>query len=142
MKSRLARAHQLEHPDLFQYLLPEKGDGVPDESWLLSHANVLIVAGFDPHANLYSSLMYYLAKYPEKLRIAAVEVRDTFRSYGDIVSEPLQKLTYMQAVINEALRIHTNAAFGLPRLSPGTAVDGYFVPAGVSIRLCVSPLLC
>jgi hypothetical protein len=55
MKKRIGRTDELEHPDLFQYLLPQNPEDIPDEDWLLAHANVLIVAGFDPHANLYPS---------------------------------------------------------------------------------------
>ncbi|KAF2185491.1 cytochrome P450 [Zopfia rhizophila CBS 207.26] len=133
MRKRIARKGQLEHQDLFQYLLPEKSESVPDEDWLLSHANVLIVAGFDPHANLYPSIIYYLGKNLDKLRFAQVEVREAFQSYNEITSEPLVKLRYLQAVINESLRMHTNAAFGLPRLCPGTTVDGHYIPKGTTV---------
>jgi cytochrome P450 len=133
VRERLARSGRLEHPDLFECLLP-KGEPIPAEDWLLSQANVLIVAGFDPHTNLSSSALYFLASNPTKLEIAASEIRDTFQTYESIKFDPLQKLKYLQAVIDESLRIHTNAAFGLPRVCPGATVDGHEIPKGVSFH--------
>lgn len=51
---------------------------MPNEDWLLSHANVLIVAGFVPHANLYPSVIYYLCKHPKRLAVAVDEVRAAY----------------------------------------------------------------
>ncbi|KAJ5691436.1 cytochrome P450 [Penicillium malachiteum] len=45
-------------------------------------------------------------------------------------------MKYLQAVIDESLRIHTNAAFGLPRRSSGHDVDGTFVPSAVTVQTC------
>lgn len=47
-------------------------------------------------------------------------------------SEALQPLPYLHAVIEETLRLHTNGAFGLPRISPGATVDGHYIAKGVS----------
>jgi cytochrome P450 len=133
MRRRIAQKDELSHADLFQYLMPEDGKIEPDEEWLLSHANVLMVAGFDPHANLFSSIFYFLSKHREKLELAVDEIRGSFESYDEINLEALQSLRYLQAVIDESLRIHTNAAFGLPRVCPdGAVVDGCVVPPGVS----------
>lgn len=131
MKNRLTNRDKLEHPDIFEYLMPEKGQPDPSEDWLLSHANVLIVAGFDLLANLSTSIIYFLTKHPEKLRLMATEVRDAFTSYDEIVSEPLQRLKYLHAVMEESLRLYINAAFGLPRLCPGATIDDHVVPKGV-----------
>ena len=131
VRDRLARTNQLEHPDLFLYLLSDKKEPFPKEEWLLSHANVLIVASFDPIANVSSSVIYFLTKHPDKLHVLVKEIRESFGTYQEVVSETLQNVKYPQAVINEALRLHTNAAFGLPRQCPGTLIDGYLVPKGV-----------
>jgi cytochrome P450 len=136
MRRRITQKDELSHPDLFQYLMPEDGKIEPDEEWLLSHANVLMVAGFDPHANLFSSIFYFLSKNRDKLQLAVEEIRKSFESYDEISSDALQNLKYLQAVIDESLRIHTNAAFGLPRVCPeGAVVDGCVVPPGVSYPL-------
>lgn len=107
---------------------------MPTEEWLLAQANVLIVAGFDPITNLLSAVVYYLCKSPVKTQRLAQEIREAFLSYDDINADALQNLKYLQAVLDEGLRIHTNAAFGLPRLSPGPDVDGHYIPKGVCIN--------
>lgn len=134
VRARVDRRNNLRHPDYIQHLLPPAADEkqeLPDEEWLLAQANVLIVAGFDPITNLLSAVVYYLGKCPDKMKRLVQEIREAFSSYDDINPDALQKLNYLQAVLDEGLRIHTNAAFGLPRLSPGANVDGHFIPKGV-----------
>jgi len=138
VQARVARKDKLPHPDYFQYLLPtEKSiEQMPTEDWLLAQANVLMVAGFDPITNEMDAVVYYLCRYPDKLRRLAQEIRGGFKSYKDINPEALQTFQYLQAVLEEGLRIHTNAAFGTPRVSPGATVDGYYVPKGVTVQTC------
>ncbi|KAM5448232.1 hypothetical protein McanCB56680_001040 [Microsporum canis] len=137
VRARIARRGNLSHPDYIQHLFPQKGEEkMPSEDWFLAQANVLIVAGFDPITNLLSATVYYLCMLPEKRNRLAAEIRKTFACYDEITAESLQSLQYLQAVINEGLRIHTNAAFGLPRVSPGAVVDGHYVPKGVTVQTC------
>lgn len=134
VRARIERRDKLTHPDYIQHLFPRKADEeMPTEDWFLAQANVLIVAGFDPITNLLSATVYYLCVWPEKRKRLAAEIRGAFSSYDEITAEPLQSMRYLQAVIDEGLRIHTNAAFGLPRVSPGAVVDGHYVPKGVSL---------
>lgn len=134
VRARIERRDKLTHPDYIQHLFPRKADEeMPTEDWFLAQANVLIVAGFDPITNLLSATVYYLCMWPEKRKRLAAEIRGAFSSYDEITAEPLQSMRYLQAVIDEGLRIHTNAAFGLPRVSPGAVVDGHYVPKGVSL---------
>ncbi|KAI8626690.1 cytochrome P450 [Xylariaceae sp. FL1651] len=136
VRDRIARENSLPHPDLIQYLFPKGSEEMPSENWFLSHANVLVLAGFDPMTNLATSLFYYLCRFPEVQKRLNEEIRSTFKSYNDIVPTALQNLKYLNATLNEALRIHTNAAFGTPRISPGAMVDGHYVPKGVTVQTC------
>lgn len=133
VRARVERRERLPHPDYFQHLLPQKGESLPTEDWLLAQANVLIVAGFDPMTNLINATVYNLCRSPEKLRCLCTEIREGFNSYDQITPDALQGFKYLNAVIDEGLRIHTNAAFGLPRVSPGHTVDGNFIPKGASL---------
>lgn len=138
VRSRIASRQKLRHPDYIQHLLPQSADDkdLPTEEWLLAQANVLIVAGFDPITNLLSAVVYYLCRSPDKTQKLVKEIREAFSSYDEINADALQHLKYLQAVLDEGLRIHTNAAFGLPRLSPGAEVDGDYIPKGVRTRDC------
>lgn len=138
VRARVGRRDGLRHTDYIRHLLPQKADDVtPTEDWLLAQANVLMVAGFDPMTNLLSCIIYYLCISPEKKGRLVDEIRQAFTTYDNISVGSLQSLKYLQAVIEEGLRIHTNAAFGLPRISPGATVDGHFVPKGVSRKNCL-----
>jgi len=63
------------------------------------------------------------------------EVRQAYCSDGQIDGENVKRLVYMNAVIEEGLRIFPPAPFGLPRVCPGAEIDGHWVPKGVSPML-------
>ncbi|KAJ5420683.1 cytochrome P450 [Penicillium sp. CMV-2018d] len=136
IRRRMSQREEIQHPDYVEQLLAKDGKPDPTEDWILAQANVFIVAGFDPMTNLISSALYYLLADTDKYSHARKEIRDEFSEYGDITGERLQTMKYLQAVIDESLRIHTNAAFGLPRVSPGYEVDGHYVPPGVTVQTC------
>lgn len=92
------------------------------------------IAGGETVATFLAGTTYYLLKYREngvwdKL---CQEVRDHFKTYEEINSASAQQLQYLQAVISEGLRIYPPGSQGFPRISPGTDVDGHWVPPGVS----------
>lgn len=76
--------------------------------------------------------MYYLLKSPRVMEKLQAEIRGRYKAYDEIDSTSALQLTYLQAVINEALRIHPSGAQGFPRISPGARIDGYWVPKGAS----------
>ena len=61
------------------------------------------------------------------------EITSAFTSYDEITGDATAKLPYLQAVIDEGLRMYPPVAFGLPRVSPGTTVSGHWVPPGTSV---------
>lgn len=79
-----------------------------------------------------AAVTYYLCKTPESLRKLQKEIRGRYRSYEEINAASALQLPYLQAVINEGLRIYPPGAQGFPRRSPGAMVDGHWVPEGVS----------
>lgn len=81
-------------------------------------------------------MLYFLLKTPRVLAKVNSEVRGRYASYADIDPGSAQQLPYLQAVINEALRMYPSGAQGFPRLSPGTTVDGLWVPKGTEIYTC------
>lgn len=76
---------------------------------------------------------FYLLTNPEPYRKLQQEVRERYKSYDEIDAASAQKLPYLQAVISEGLRIYPPGSQGFPRVSPGTMVDGFWVPEGVII---------
>ena len=52
-------------------------------------------------------------------------------------SEQVKRLPYLEAVINEALRMHSTSSMGLPRLVPagGVTVSGRYFPEGAILSV-------
>lgn len=71
-------------------------------------------------------------KTPTALEALQFEVRSHFKSYDDIDAASAARLPFLQAVINEALRIQPAGSQGFPRISPGVVIDGRYIPPGVS----------
>lgn len=148
VQGRIARRDNLDHPDYLQHLMPsrksseESPDGsqeimhtMPSEEWLFAQADQMMAAGMDPLTNILTAAVCFLCRSPQSLHRLAGEVRDTFSRGTGISGEALQTCRYLQAVIDETMRLHTNAAFGLPRVSPGARVDGHYIEKGVSIAV-------
>ena len=101
----------------------------------MAQANHLIVSGFDPDTNLFTAAIHYLLENPEAYDRLKEEVRGRFSSWDQMNNDAIQPLPYIHAVIEETLRLHTNGAFGLPRISPGAPIDGHYIAKGVSILM-------
>lgn len=86
---------------------------------------------------LYSSscaITYYLAHNPWAQQKLQKELDDAIGNEDDPVTtfQSTKSLPYLEAVINEALRMHSTSGIGLPRLAPegGMVVCGKTFPEG------------
>jgi cytochrome P450 len=116
--------------DFFKTIL-SKGDW--SEGKLESNAEILIVAGSETTATALSGIVYYLSKNPDCMVQLQKEVAGAFTSYDNIKGNSAAKLPYLNAVIEEGLRLYPPVAFGLPRVSPGAIVSGHYVPTGTLV---------
>ena len=68
------------------------------------------------------------------------EIRTAFTSDQDIAFSKAENLQYLNAVIEESLRIYPPLVVGLPRIVPegGASVAGHYVPENVSGRPCAA----
>lgn len=78
-----------------------------------------------------AAVTFYLLKNPDSYAKLANEIRARYSSYEEIDAKSAQQLVYLQAVIHEGLRIYPPGSQGFPRLSPGTNIDGFWIPKGV-----------
>jgi cytochrome P450 len=94
-----------------------------------------MIAGTETTATLLSGLTYHLLQNPDRMGRLVNEIRSHFQDEEDITIEKLQALPYLNACIEEGLRMYPPISNGLPRVvPPGDAeVDGHKVPAGVSV---------
>lgn len=100
------------------------------------------MAGADTVASALCGAIFLLATHPQCLAEAASEVRSAFASPRDMDIKNTKTLSYLQAVVNEALRMYPPVPGALLRVSPpgGTFLLGQFVTGGVSNLLgCTLP---
>lgn len=93
------------------------------------------IAGGETTATFLAAATYYLLRNPACLARLQDEIRDRFSDYKDINATAARQLPYLQAVINEGLRIYAPGSGGFPRVSTGMKVGDVYVPAGVSTYL-------
>ncbi|KAI1270667.1 cytochrome P450 monooxygenase-like protein [Xylariaceae sp. FL1019] len=121
--------------DFFSHMLKK---GTMSESEIVSQASTLIVAGSETTATSLAGTTWYLLKNPDAMSKLQDEVRGAFDSLDQITGDTTVGMPYLHGVIEESLRLFPPAALGLPRYSPGTLVDGHYVPAGTTVS--VNPL--
>jgi len=61
-------------------------------------------------------------------------IREEIKTDEDLTVENLVKIAFLDACLEEALRIFPPVPVGLLRIVPpqGSEIDGHFIPAGVS----------
>lgn len=120
-------------PDIWNLVLNQaEGKGLTKEE-MYTNSSVFMVAGTETTATILSGLTYYLLKNPETMKKITAEIRGAFSSTSDIDMGRLAQLPYMNACLEEGLRMYPPVPIGLPRRTPatGATIDGTFVPPEV-----------
>nr|BED42915.1 cytochrome P450 monooxygenase [Trametes versicolor] len=106
---------------------------------LTAEALTQLIAGSDTTSNSSCAITYYLAKHQRVQEKLQQELDEALASEEDEVVpfERVKHLPYLEAVVNEALRIHSTAGVGLPRVVPagGLEVCGKFFPEGTVLSV-------
>lgn len=100
---------------------------------LYAECELLIIAGSDTTAIVFSAAFFYLARHPEIQEKLAREILSTFSSYDEIKAGPkLQGSKYLTSFLQEAMRMAPPVPAEPPRvvLEGGTTVDGHYFPEG------------
>ncbi|OGM45572.1 cytochrome P450 monooxygenase [Aspergillus bombycis] len=121
--------------DLVANLL-KPNSGVTDPEYQ-STVQTLIVAGSETTASLLCGVTFHLLNNPAKLEKAVKEVRNEFDSAEKISFVSANKLHYLLACINEALRVYPPVADGFPRNTGYNVevINGRPVPPNTAIRM-------
>lgn len=100
-----------------------------------------IIAGSDTTAVSLSSILYNLLRSPDTMRKLREEISQ-FEQQGrcgnpDVSFKESQEMPYLQAVMKEALRIHSATGLPLWRVVPegGAEICGYFFPEGTTVGI-------
>lgn len=91
------------------------------------------VAGGETVSTFLAGTTCFLLQHPQALERLTREIRQAFSTYAEIHVQAAQQLPFLQAVINEGLRLYPPGSQGFPRVSPGFTLHGRYVPEGVSL---------
>lgn len=130
-------ANPPKEPDIMTSILdagPFYQDRKLNDGLLVGDARLLIIAGSDTTSSTLTYVMYHLAHEPkvvEKLREELSEANIP----ADAPLSAMAHLPYLNAIINESLRLNPAVPSGVYRKSPdeGIDFDGTFIPSGVTI---------
>ena len=98
--------------------------------------SLLIIAGSETTATVLSGITNYLVQNHSILQKLVFEVRNSFANEKEINVAALRGLPYLNAVIEEGLRLCPPVPAGLPRVVPagGETVCGHWLPENVRSR--------
>ncbi|KAF2255438.1 benzoate 4-monooxygenase cytochrome P450 [Trematosphaeria pertusa] len=128
---------ELERPDIISYVIKETGEQAVPFGEINSTFMVLTTAGSETTATVLVGTLNYLVNCTDKLSLLAKEVRTTFESTDKMTREALKSLPYLNAVLNEGLRLCPPIPWILPRRVPvgGDTVCGMWLPAGTPVSI-------
>ena len=91
--------------------------------------------GSETTATLLSRALYHLATHPHPLRVLLSELHTAFPPGSFVTFSAVQNLPYLNAVLEESLRIYPPSAFPQARVVPleGAVVCGEVLPPGTSV---------
>ena len=123
--------------DFMFYILrhnDEKGMTVPE---IEQNLRILVAVGSETTATALAGIAANLLQNPATLNRATSEIRNSFKNEPEIRAEAVMKLPYLNAVIEEGLRMCPPAPVGMPRVVPegGAEVSGHWLPTGVSSHM-------
>jgi cytochrome P450 len=101
--------------------LNEDGEGPlaePDAGTLATEASLAIVAGSDTTGTGLANAMCYLLAHPACMDRLRAEVDAAAGEDADVPSDRLVELKYLQAVLNETLRLQPAVPNGVQRTPP------------------------
>ncbi|KAJ4991606.1 cytochrome P450 [Stagonosporopsis vannaccii] len=108
--------------------------GIEGKEWDIN-LMIMVFAGSETLASSLTAIFRELVQNPGTLQRLTTELRSTFRSEEEITIASTSQLPYLEAVINEGLRLDPPAVVTPPRVVPmgGSIVCGRFVPGGVCL---------
>ncbi|KAM6517409.1 hypothetical protein FSOLCH5_008371 [Fusarium solani] len=113
-------------PMLFKKLFEAGEDGISDEE-IRAEAQAYIVAGSDTTA---TTLTYLIWSVCRDMKVKQTLVSELNKLPADFGDNDLRSLPYLNAVIDETLRLYAAAPSALPRVVPhgGSTLAGYYLP--------------
>jgi cytochrome P450 len=116
---------EVERNDIWSYILRYSNDETEEKrgkglmfNEMLSNGKILMTVGTETTARLLCGLFYYLLRDERRHTRLVDEIRNALPTYEDMTVARLAEQRYLQACIEEGLRIYPPVAVGLPRMAP------------------------
>ncbi|KAI9735168.1 MAG: hypothetical protein M1834_001756 [Cirrosporium novae-zelandiae] len=123
-------------PDIITHVLSSTIKPRLTPNQLISDSLILQVGGSDTTTSAFVHILYHLARSHSIQSKLFVEISNIVTSRGQITWRAISRLPYLEAVINETLRLHPPAPSGMPRQVPThevLVVNGITIPGGTNI---------
>ncbi|KAK1754366.1 cytochrome P450 [Echria macrotheca] len=110
----------------------ENQDGNISTSFKAAQLSDLVIAGTETTSTALATTNYFVLRNAAVLQKLRAEIRGRFKSYQEIIPATTADLEYLNAVLNEGLRIMAPVPWPPSRTVPagGDTVDGNFLPGG------------
>ncbi|KAH8881052.1 cytochrome P450 [Thozetella sp. PMI_491] len=125
-------------PDFITAMTSEKNNKAAlSKEEIYGNAALLVIAGSETTATALAGHLYYLCRTPHAMKKLTEEVRQSFKSEEEIDMLSVQKLEYLGACIQEALRIYPPVPGAATRVAPpeGNIFFGNYIRGGTSIDI-------
>ncbi|KAL4895595.1 cytochrome P450 [Aspergillus ambiguus] len=134
---RIDPARDIHRPDIWGIVMDQKEHLRLSHAEMYANSQVFMVAGTETTATALSGLTYHLLMNPEKMAKIVCEIRSAFQKDSDIELGRLVQMKYLNACIEEGLRIYPPVPVGLPRVTPdeGTMVCGEDIPGKTALSV-------
>lgn len=147
--ARLADGMERNHNDIIFHILKnaESRQGLT-KAEIIMNMVLLISAGTETTASLLTGWTLFICADPRVYERLVAEIRGAFVSDHDITWGTVkERVPYLDATINEALRLFSPAVTNQQRIVPpgGATIDDHIVPPGMTVSVapwvaCHSPL--
>ncbi|KAH7007967.1 cytochrome P450 [Microdochium trichocladiopsis] len=123
--------------DFATYMMRQdkEGNKVLSDGEIMAISGILVIAGSETTATALSGLVFFLGQNPDKRRILENEIRSAFTDDAEIDMTTTARLEYLNAVLEETLRMYPPASSVPPRVSPGAEVAGHWLPRGTILHV-------
>ncbi|KIW10687.1 hypothetical protein PV08_11651 [Exophiala spinifera] len=131
---------KMAEPDVMSYIIDSASHAKnPTEArnWLQADCRLIIVAGSDTTAATLTNAFYYMTKDPSHIKRLRDELDGLRLEDGTFHFKDLQGAAYLNAIINETLRLQPPVPSGLYRKTPpeGISIDGIYIPGDINISV-------
>jgi cytochrome P450 len=124
-----------DRPDFMSYVLRYNDEKGMSRDEIQATFNLLMIAGSETTATLLAGCTYLLQKNPRVLKKLQAEIRNSFAADEEITMISVSHLAYLDAVIEESLRLYPPVPIALNRMTPpeGAEICGEWVPGNVCL---------